>query len=82
MSLQNFDITEKTVPEFIEFCKCLENLEETEGAMTKPKVLLRTKVSTNTRQMTKGSQKTLKTLRDTIAFFMVMVTIRLMNVET
>ena len=27
MALQNFDVSKKTVPEFINFCKCLENLE-------------------------------------------------------
>ena len=31
MHLQNFDATEKTAPEFIDFCKCLESLEVDSG---------------------------------------------------
>ena len=31
MCLQNFDATKETVPDFINFCKRLENLESLEG---------------------------------------------------
>ena len=37
MRLQNFDVTEKTVPEFIDFCERFEQLETSEGGTDNPR---------------------------------------------
>ena len=31
MTIQNFNVTEKSIPKFINFCKCLETLEDAKG---------------------------------------------------